>query len=471
MFSLASELSNVSRALLMSQYVCEESQLNCTIRSFPVAIAAIFTTCLFSSLSTPFWSLEGEIRGRKYALIVATLGTAFVNILFAVISTGSRFEGPAPILIIGGLALEGLLGGTATFRAALNAYAADVAPAGTWSTSFSVLQGVFVVCSVLGSSIGFGLNLFGPFLGFAVGAGVAAINLVYLVFFLPESLPEEFELDRPSKLQLSDFKSSISSMFAALSGDRMSLLVLAFFVYSLTLSANFIRHPFALSQTDTASSIPFVVTSYLSEMLAFFALFPGIVYILKRRTPLSMAISTKHYLASVTTIDVSASRLFAFTDLANQLLVLLISASPSLAFFFVALMVPLTSGLKPAFQALIAAFSESRTTRSRRGVLFGALSVVELIGQTFSHVIYRLTSRHGVSPKAGFGVTASLLGIVAIILSLWPTSPRSGPGDLPRDHERIRIVVSEAPAEQNADATLSPVYRRHGVVEGSTETL
>ncbi|KAF7312365.1 hypothetical protein MIND_00249800 [Mycena indigotica] len=496
MGSLAHELTNISRLVFFRQYFCQEigfpeapdpsllaytpspSTLHCSNPQFPVNIAAMVLTCTFSTISTGWWTGQSDVSGRRYSLTIPMLGSIISNLLFAVLAGSQRVDGLAQVIAFVGLLVEGMLGGSATFRASLNAYVADVAPAGSWSTSFSILQGVFLVCTLLGSSIGLGLDFFKPFLSFAVGAGVAVINLIYIIIFLPESLPEEFELDRPSKLKLGDFRKSVSFLITSLSGHRIALLSIAFFTYSMTSSIESLHLSFALSPDSTATPIPagyFITISTMTRLTAFFLIIPGIIYLLQRRTPLSLAISTKQYILSAINIDGLALRLLLLADLMTQVFILFIPASHTTLFFLLALFAPLTGGLKPTFQALIATSAELRSSPKRRGTLFGALSVLGMIGETLSHIMFKSTSTLWQTfPKAGFVATATLLTLVGILL--WPAliGGRAIADSLPTDRERIRIVVSEdstGPARDPDSTFFSPVYRRHGTVEGSTEAL
>jgi hypothetical protein len=198
------------------------------------------------------------------------------------------------------------------------------------------------------------------------------------------------------------------------------------------------------------------------------------LYFLKRRAPLSLATSTKNYFLSVMGIDRSAARYLVSADFLSQLIIIVVPTSRSAIFFFLALITPLTVGVKPALYALSAVHSEVLGGAPRRGTLFGAMSVVGMVGETLSvsptpkshsasdflqYVMY--VSTYNIFwrsfAKAGFMLTAALLALVAIFL--WPSEPDRIPRHTP---ERIRIVVSEEPADHDP-STFSPVYRRHGI--------
>ncbi|KAJ7126943.1 hypothetical protein C8R44DRAFT_109173 [Mycena epipterygia] len=487
MAALCNAFTTYSRHVFFRQFVCEKleglpsipdpsllqvdggfhtaafSRLDCS--SSPAGISSInlasmITTCLLSTLSTGWFSRLGDMHGRRYALMIPVLGSILLNLIFTLIAGNPALGGLAQPCIFVGLLLEGLLGGSATFRGAVHAYAADVSPAGS-----CVLQGVLLLCTILGSWIGFGADFIKPFASFGVSAALGVVNLAFIFFFLPESLPEEVELARPFKIGFKDIKESIYSTVTIFStGHRLAFLGVSFLFYSLTSSVEsfqllFILHPDATTPAPFSASF-FMTLSVLARMFTFFAVFPAMLYLLKRRSPLSLATSTKHYFLSVMSIDRSAARYSVLADFVSQLIIIIIPTSPSAIFFLLALFSPLTAGIKPALYALSAVYSEVLGGAPRRGALFGALSVVGMVGETLSYVMY--VSTYNVLwrsfAKAGFMLTAALLALVVIFL--WPSEPERIPRDT-SNPERIRIIVSDAVDQE--PAIFSPVYRRHGV--------
>jgi len=316
------------------------------------------------------------------------------------------------------------------------------------------------------------MGFFAPFLPFGVSVALGVINLGFILFFLPESLPQDFTFDRPSKLSFEDVKKTIYSTISIFAASyQMAFLGLALFLYFLTSSADSSRLLFVsrrdLNSPTSFSPGFFIALSSLVRMGAFFIVVPAILYFLKKRSPLSLAISTKHYFLSVINIDASAARYSVLADFMFQLFILGVPTSPSAIFFSLALVAPLTVGTRPALYSLIAVSSEVRGGVPRRGAAFGAISVIVLVGEMLSHILYVSTIKvWGSFPKVGFALTAALLGAVALFL--WPAERLSH--DTP-DHERIRIVVSDDARSPGHDpATISPVYRRHGVAGGSGDT-
>ncbi|KAJ7170733.1 hypothetical protein C8R43DRAFT_1149928 [Mycena crocata] len=495
MATLCNALTTSSRHAFFREFVCEEmgglpstpdpsllqidgqlhftafSRLDCSSPPFlsglvSINLASMIATCVLSALSTGWWSRFGDIYGRRYALMISVLGSILLNLIFTAVAGSPSLEGLAQPCIFIGLLLEGLLGGSATFHGAIHAYTADVSPAGSWSTIFSILQAIVLSCTVFGSWIGLGVDFVKPFLSFGLSAAIGFINLGFIFFFLPESLPEEFEFDEPMKVNFKDVKKSIYSTVTILTaGHRLAFFGLAFFLYSLTVLnhsncssfyAGIIHRP-----RHFRFQASFLVTfSLIAKMATLFILFPAMLYLLKRRSPLSLATSTRQYFMSVMSIDGSAVRYSVFADFVSQLIIIVIPSSRSAMFLLLALMTPLTVGIKPALYALSAVYSEILGGAPRRGALFGAMSVVGLVGETLSYITYVSTYNvfWGSIPKAGFIFTAALLSLVAVFV--WPSEERIPRGGT----ERIRIVVTEDAVIQDP-STLSPVYRRHGTSE------
>ncbi|KAJ7773326.1 hypothetical protein B0H16DRAFT_145572 [Mycena metata] len=493
MATLSDALTGYSRHMFFRQFVCERvggglptapldpqingaihfaasSKLDCSSPpllsgTLSINVASMIFTCILSVFATGWWSRLGDMHGRRYALMVSVLGSILLNLIFIVIASSPALEGLAQPFIFIGLLFEGLLGGSTTFQGAVHAYAADVSPAGSWSAIFSVLQGLFILSTVLGSWIGFGADFFKPFLSFGVSAGFGVINLTFIFFFLPESLPEAFEADRPLKLTLRDVRSSIYSTFTSFAtSNRLVFFGLAFFLYSLTSRAESFELLVILrgdlpSPTPSSAGV-FLTLSLFARMGTFLIFFPAMLYLLKRRSPLSVVTSTKQYFSSVMTIDGSAARYSVAADFLSQLIITIVPTSPSAVFFLLALMTPLTVGIKPALYALSAVCSEVNGGAPRRGALFGAISVLGTVGETLSYIMYvsPYTSFWRSFVKAGFVLTAALLALVYVFI--WPREPDRSPRDGP---ERIRIIVSQDTVTDALDSTtFSPIYRRHG---------
>jgi hypothetical protein len=98
--------------------------------------------------------------------------------------------------------IEGTLGGFPTLQAAYNAYISDATPAGTSRAKiFSRFFGIFFVGVAAGPTLGSII----PIDAFRASAVLGAINLFFVILFLPESLSKEQRLAfRASRISLVD---------------------------------------------------------------------------------------------------------------------------------------------------------------------------------------------------------------------------------------------------------------------------
>ncbi|KAJ7650155.1 hypothetical protein FB45DRAFT_887108 [Roridomyces roridus] len=478
---LCNALTIYSRNLFFRQFFCEElgrlpDTPDPTLQSFTttgirldcspypsgmtISVAPILVTCVLSGLSTGWWSALGDLHGRRYPLIASIVGSILLNLVCVVFATTPALENLAQPFIFAGIVFEALLGGSATFNGALHAYAADVSPAGSWSTVFSVLRGLLVLCTVLGNWIGFGTDFIRPFFSFSLALAIGSVNLVFVFFFLPESLPESSEA--PAKLALADVKQSMYSVVTLfLNGHRLAFFGLACLFYSLTMNLESFQLLFVLHRDPAMpfSAGLFMTLGVLLKIAALLVIFPAIIHTLKQRSPLSQSTSTKPYLLSVITIDSSAARYSVLASLLSQLLVMI--CPEGLPMMFSLLITPLVAGIRPALYAVTAVYSEVLGRTPQRGVQFGALSVISMVGETLSYLMYvpAYNTLWRFFPQGGFMLTAALLALVAIFL--WPSESERIP---PRDGaaERIRIIVSDDVLGHDAEtAVFSPVYRRH----------
>ncbi|KAJ7285051.1 hypothetical protein C8J57DRAFT_1290293 [Mycena rebaudengoi] len=486
MAALSNAVNTFSRLIFFRQFVCEEigglpttpdpsllqtdatTRLDCSSPTFlsgtlSINIASMIFTCILSALTTGWWSRLGDIHGRRYALLVPTLGSVLLNLLFAVVAGSPTLGHVAQPCMFIGLVIEGVLGGPATYHAAVHAYASDVSPAGSWSTIFSVIQGLSILSTILGHSIGMAADFLKPFLSFGISAGLGLLNLTFIFFFLPESNEPEFHSGgRNFKISIEDVKRSIYSPVAVFLADstapgpRLILFGLAFFLYSLTSASETFQLFFlrGLSSPSPFSAGFFAAASVLVRMASLFFVFPAILYFLKKRHPHSLATSTTQYVVSVLSRDRSIARYAILVLLTSQLLLLIVPTSRSTALLLLALITPLTVGIKPVLYSL--GVTQVKSGPAGRGVFLGALSVLYMVGESISYVVY--VSAYSVLwkslAKAGIMMTAALLTVVAIFL--WPSRSER----IRRDAERIRIIVSDTSVGAQP-SQFSPVQRRH----------
>jgi MFS transporter, DHA1 family, tetracycline resistance protein len=151
--------------------------------------------------------VAGATRIGGYLLIVFAMlqflfGPAMGNLsdafgrrpvlLLSLLAFGANYAmmGFAPSLgwLFVGRALTGMAGAV---YAPANAYVADVTPRDKRAQSFGMISAAFGLGFVLGPAIGGLVGEAGPRAPFFVAGGLAALNFVYGLFVLPESLPKE----------------------------------------------------------------------------------------------------------------------------------------------------------------------------------------------------------------------------------------------------------------------------------------
>src|ERR1700712_822815 len=151
---------------------------------------------VFAGLQFLFGPVMGNLSdryGRRPVLLISLIAFSLNYALMG-------FATSLTWLFIG-RALTGVAGAV---YAPANAYVADVTPPEKRAQSFGLIGAMFGLGFIIGPALGGFLGKMGPRAPFFAAAGLAALNFVYGVFVLPESLPKErrrkFELSRANPL-------------------------------------------------------------------------------------------------------------------------------------------------------------------------------------------------------------------------------------------------------------------------------
>ena len=137
---------------------------------------------LFALMQFLFATIVGGLSdrfGRRPVILVSLFGAACSYLLSALAPTLSW-------LFIGRI-ITGITG--ASFSAA-NAYVADITPADRRAASFGLVGAAFGLGFILGPALGGTLGDYGLRVPYFVAAGLNAVNFVYGIFVLPESLSQ-----------------------------------------------------------------------------------------------------------------------------------------------------------------------------------------------------------------------------------------------------------------------------------------
>jgi len=138
---------------------------------------------MYAAMQVLFAPLFGSLSDRYGRRAVLLLSLSGMGLSYLVL-------GLAPSLgwLFVGRALAGISGATITTA---NAYMADISTPQTRARNFGLVGAAFGAGFVLGPAIGGLLGEIGPRVPFFGAAGAAALNLLWGVFVLPESLPPE----------------------------------------------------------------------------------------------------------------------------------------------------------------------------------------------------------------------------------------------------------------------------------------
>lgn len=188
-------------------------------------LAASFAIAQF--FLSPIWGRLSDRFGRKPIIAVAVFGLSVSFLIFALANSLTW-------LFIGRI-LQGIF--AAASLPATAAYVSDV------TTKDQRIKGM----GILGASFSAGF-IFGPAMGgilagihfsfpFFVAAGIAFLNFISVLIFLPESLSKKAEV-----LQLKEGFFNIKHMFKSLKGELGSFFILAF-LWSFALTNNEIGVP------------------------------------------------------------------------------------------------------------------------------------------------------------------------------------------------------------------------------------
>lgn len=164
------------------QKVHQKASENILFVNMALTLPAIFTSCFLGS-----WS---DKRGRKGPMVVASIGSSLDALI---ILAAIHWKLPLYVFMIAS-GMAGLSGYYPTVILAILAYVADTTKPDSRALRLGILEAIAFVC---GTGVYFGSGVWIKNYGYEsvylVILTLHLLNLVYVVIFLPESLPQELK--------------------------------------------------------------------------------------------------------------------------------------------------------------------------------------------------------------------------------------------------------------------------------------
>lgn len=164
---------------------------------FVTLLTSVYAVCVF--FSAPGLGALSDRYGRRPILLVCLLGSAIGYLVFGI--------GGALWVLFAGRIIDGITGGNIS---TIFSYFADITPREQRTKYFGWISAVVGVGTVLGPTIGGLLAKFGYSVPMYFGAIITLINLVYGIFYMPESLDNNNRLKKITFVRLNPFTQLIS---------------------------------------------------------------------------------------------------------------------------------------------------------------------------------------------------------------------------------------------------------------------
>lgn len=214
---------------------------------FVTLLTSVYAVCVF--FSAPGLGALSDRYGRRPILLVCLLGSAIGYLVFGI--------GGALWVLFAGRIIDGITGGNIS---TIFAYFADITPREQRTKYFGWISAVVGVGTVLGPTIGGLLAKFGYSVPFYFGAIITLINLVYGIFYMPESLNNNNRLKKITFVRLNPFTQLIS----VLSIKNLKRLLISGFLLWIT-SGSF-QALFSQFTMNTFNWTPAIIGLILSIM-------------------------------------------------------------------------------------------------------------------------------------------------------------------------------------------------------------
>lgn len=210
-------------------------------------LTSVYAVCVF--FAAPGLGALSDRYGRRPILLVCLLGSAIGYLVFGI--------GGALWVLFAGRIIDGITGGNIS---TIFAYFADITPREQRTKYFGWISAVAGVGTVLGPTIGGLLAKFGYSVPMYFGAIITLINLVYGIFYMPESLDNNNRLKKITFVRLNPFTQLIS----VLSIKNLKRLLISGFLLWIT-SGSF-QALFSQFTMNTFNWTPAIIGLILSIM-------------------------------------------------------------------------------------------------------------------------------------------------------------------------------------------------------------
>jgi len=180
-------------------------------------LGSIYAICQI--IAAPGLGVLSDRFGRRPLLLLCLFGSALGYLLLGI--------GGALWVLFLGRAIDGITGGNTSI---IIAYITDVVPSSQRSKYFGILGAIGAGCVVLGPAAGGFLAQFGYAMPFFVAGAIAFANVIYGIFFMPESLKSDRQISPITFAQLNPL-STLGEIYRL---PHLRWLIVALFLYTLS---------------------------------------------------------------------------------------------------------------------------------------------------------------------------------------------------------------------------------------------